>query len=113
VASIRFDPGLRYAIKAVCARRDSAGRNGANNQNAHIFLIDWPILPRTLRPYHHAIRSVYLFLATWSSDNSRFLASTEANSFGPEGDISPFTERLRLYILSDKIFIERVEADPL
>ena len=38
--------------------------------------------------------------------------SASANTFGPRGDISPFTERLRLHVLSDKLFTERVEADP-
>jgi hypothetical protein len=37
--------------------------------------------------------------------------STDANSFGPRGDISSFTERLRFHILSDRLFTERVEAD--
>jgi hypothetical protein len=37
--------------------------------------------------------------------------SADANSFGPRGDISPFTERLRFHVLSDRLFTERVEAD--
>jgi hypothetical protein len=37
--------------------------------------------------------------------------STDANSFGPRGDISSFTERLRFHVLSDSLFIDRVEAD--
>lgn len=37
--------------------------------------------------------------------------SADANTFGPRGDISPFTERLRFHVLSDRLFSERIEAD--
>lgn len=51
-----------------------------------------------------------------NSNQLKYLAqsigfSTEQNSFGPRGDLSPFTERLRFNILSDNLFVERLEAD--
>ena len=37
--------------------------------------------------------------------------STDANSFGSRGDISAFRERLRLHLLSDRLFRERLALD--
>jgi hypothetical protein len=38
--------------------------------------------------------------------------STEENAFGKKGDISTFTERLRLHVLSNRLFKERLALDP-
>lgn len=37
--------------------------------------------------------------------------STEPNVFGPRGDLTPFTERMRFHILSDSLFKGRLEID--
>lgn len=37
--------------------------------------------------------------------------STEPNSFGERGDLSPFAERLRVHVLSRSLFQERLERD--
>jgi hypothetical protein len=37
--------------------------------------------------------------------------STDPNVFGAKGDISPFTERLRLHILSKQLFCKRLKLD--
>lgn len=37
--------------------------------------------------------------------------STKENSYGPRGDLSPFSERLRLHVLSNALFRNRLEID--
>jgi hypothetical protein len=60
---------------------------------------------------------VRLISAERRSNQLRSLAhcigfSTEINSYGENGDISPFTECLRLHVISNKLVKERIEIDP-
>lgn len=38
--------------------------------------------------------------------------STEPNSYGPRGDVSPFEECVRLHVISNQLVKERLEMDP-
>jgi len=71
----------------------------------------------TISDIDHAKSSlVRLVCSERRSNQLRALAqcigfTTEQNTFGERGDLSPFTERLRLHVLSSALFQERIEID--